>query len=107
MTQHPTEPGLIAPGGGETAETDILEFARKLLDGPRPFFLKDRARYEALAALTVEVEALRGVVARAWQLEVALRLPASPTIRGEIRTLCQNVRGDIADVLASVLRGDQ
>lgn len=32
MTHHPTDPGKIAPGGGETAETDILDEA---VDAPR------------------------------------------------------------------------
>lgn len=84
MTQHPTEPGLIAQGGSETAGTDIL--VHLLNAGDVVGILHD---------LTAEVERLRGALkglADGWR--------ASGVLPNGVIETC------IADVQA-VLRGDQ
>jgi len=52
MTHHPTDPGLIAQGGSEAAETDILDRARRVLDG------KATPSASLCMGLVVEVERL-------------------------------------------------
>jgi hypothetical protein len=114
MTHHPTDPGKIAPGGGETAETDILAEARAALTATKcTDQMQDFFRVGLVRELRGLVEQLRSDYAQAvedWGDNDAAVLAENARLADEVERLrgaLANISSSCARELRAVLRGDQ